>query len=266
MRTLVAILTAAAAMLGGGCSETSVQSTLGAMQARVGESQTLLGCNVSVADLRWSGDYILVDVDAAPTDPAALHAKPQDVRFGLYGTLAHPVQATGLGSCDMVQGVTSTPLSMSVQRLTGTVCLGPVKEHSAVRGVYGYSPRERIPGTVAAYPAAFPVGVLPTNKNDTGLMVTTTSVEAWRADGTEIQESALGDPDGVHRQRLHAAGVAGRGSRRGVPRRIGTPRRSDDARGGPEPATAGLEPGVRRIWCFGADPARRLAGRAVGHA
>ena len=36
--------------------------------------------------------------------------------------------------------------------------------------------------------------MLPTNKNDTGLTVTTTSVEAWRADGTELDQGSLGDP------------------------------------------------------------------------
>lgn len=188
----------------GACSSAPSKSSYGAAQAKIGESLTLLGWNVSVAGFRWNGDFVLVDIDAAPSAvpdgagsaaPAAKpHAKPEDLRFGLYGTLAHPVEATGLGSCDSVQGVTSTPLSASAQRLTGTVCLGPVKEHSAVRGVYGYSPRDRIAGTTAAYPAAFPVGVLPTNKNDTGLTVTTTSVDAWRADGTQLTQQALGDP------------------------------------------------------------------------
>ena len=45
-----------------------------------------------------------------------------------------------------------------------------------------------------AYPAAFPVGVLPTNENDTGLVVKTTSVDAFRADGTQLDPTALGDP------------------------------------------------------------------------
>jgi len=176
------------------CSNSPSKSSYGAAQARIGESLALLGWNLSVADFRWSGDFVLVDIDAAPADASAPHAKPEDIRFGLYGTLAHPVEATALGSCDTAQGVTSTPLSASPQRLTGTVCIGPVKEHSAVRGVYGYSPRDRIAGTAAAYPAAFPVGVLPTNKNDTGLSITTTSVDGFRADGTQLTQQALGDP------------------------------------------------------------------------
>lgn len=87
------------------------------------------------------------------------------------------------------------PLSAPTpDRLTGTVCLGPLRDQSQVRGVYVYSPRDRIAGTTAAYPAAFPVGVMPTNENDTGLTVRTTSVDAFRADGERIEPPALGDP------------------------------------------------------------------------
>ncbi len=190
----VAILVTVAFVGVSGCSGGSSKSSYSAPQAKIGESLALLGWNVRVAEFRWNGEFVLVDIDAAPSDVNAPHAKPEDIRFGLYGTLAHPVEATGLGSCDLVQGVTSTPLTASPQRLAGTVCLGPVKERSAVRGIYGYSPQDRIPVTAAAYPAAFPVGMLPTNKNDTGLTVTTTSVDAWRADGTPVNQQALGDP------------------------------------------------------------------------
>ena len=86
--------------------------------------------------------------------------------------------------------------SASPDRLSGTVCLGPLEQQSAVRGVYAYSPAERLPGTAVAYPAAFPVGVLPNNAGDTdGLSVTTTSVDAWRADGAQVDPVALGDPN-----------------------------------------------------------------------
>ena len=36
--------------------------------------------------------------------------------------------------------------------------------------------------------------MLPTNENDTGLVVKTTSVSAWRADGTQLTQASLGDP------------------------------------------------------------------------
>jgi hypothetical protein len=169
----------------------------GAQVARLGESLALLGWNVGVSNLRWDGDYVLVDVDASPTDPHAPHAKQGDIRFGLYGALAHPLESPGLGSCDAAMASVhdiSSPLSAPPDRLTGTVCLGPLKDRSQVRGVYSYSPRDRIPNSSAAYPVAFPVGLLPTNANDTGLVVKTVSLSAWRADGNPVTKAQLGEP------------------------------------------------------------------------
>ncbi|BCO38008.1 hypothetical protein MHEC_44410 [Mycobacterium heckeshornense] len=190
MSTTLAVVWAA------GCSGAGRPDKIyGAQSVQLGQSAAVLGWNMSVSNLRWSADYVLVDVDAAPSEPAAPHAKPDDIRFGLYGALAHPLEATGIGSCDSAKNIVVQALSTPMpDRLTGTVCLGPLQDRSAVRGVYTYSPRDRIPGTAAAYPAAFPVGMLPTNQNDTGLVVKTTSVSAWRADGTQLSQASLGDP------------------------------------------------------------------------
>nr|WP_099021290.1 hypothetical protein [Mycolicibacterium palauense] len=190
---------AAAALAVSGCSDSGGPATVyGAGTARLGESQAVLGWNVSVANLRFADDRVLIDVDAALADDAraaGAAAEPDDLRFGLYGALAHPIEATGTGSCAQVAGSDVTPLyAPEPTRVTGTVCLGPIKDQAQVRGVYLYSPRDRIPRTVAAYPAPFPVGVNPTNPNDTGLVVSTTSVEAWRGDGTPLSTAALGDP------------------------------------------------------------------------
>jgi hypothetical protein len=194
VRTLIATITTLALVCSAACSGSGHRDrAFGAQTARLGESLPVLGWNAAVSNLRWEADYLLVDVDAAPTDPAAAHADPRDVRFGLYGALAHPIEATGIGSCDNVKNVVMQQLSAPPNRLTGTVCLGPLKDRSAVRGVYVYSPRDRIADTAAAYPAAFPVGMLPTNRNDTGLVVKTTSVSAWRADGMQLSETSLGD-------------------------------------------------------------------------
>jgi hypothetical protein len=199
LRVLIAMLTATTVALTAACSGTDHRGPYGAQAARLGESLGVLGWNIAVSNLRWDADYVLIDVDAAPTDRAAPHAKPEDMRFGLYGAPAHPIEATGVGSCDQAMGsgrdLAVAPLSAPApDRLTGTVCLGPLKDRSAVRGVYTYSPRDRIAGTAAAYPAAFPVGMLPTNQNDTGLVVKSTSVTAWRADGTQLTQASLGDP------------------------------------------------------------------------
>ncbi|MCV6970535.1 hypothetical protein AWB93_00965 [Mycobacterium bohemicum] len=169
----------------------------GARGARLGESLALLGWNISVSNLRWGGDYVLVDVDASVASAKDPHAAPEDVRFGLYGALSHPMESTGLGSCDAAAATVHdipAPLSAPAGRLTGTVCLGPLTDRSQVRGVYVYSPRDRIPNTSSAYPAAFPVGLMPTNANDSGLTVQTVSLSAWRADGVPVTKAQLGDP------------------------------------------------------------------------
>ena len=213
MRTLLALTVLAACLAACSSSDQSVRP-YGAQGARLGESLALLGWNISVSNLRWDGDYVLIDVSASvasPTDPKAAHAKPEDIRFGLYGALAHPIEATGLGSCDVamttVHDITS-PLSAPPDRLTGAVCLGPLKERSQVRGVYGYSPRDRITNTSAAYPVAFPVGLLPTNANDTGLVVKTVSLSAWRADGAPVTKAQLGDAAAFHGNGFMLLGLA----------------------------------------------------------
>jgi hypothetical protein len=165
----------------------------GALTARLGESLAVLGWNTLMSNLRWQDNYVLVDVDAAPTDPAKAHADPRDVRFGLYGALAHPMEATGIGSCGNGKNVVIQALSAPEgKRLTGPECVGPLSDRSAVRGVYLYSPRDRIADTAAAYPAAFPVGVLPTKHNDTGLVVKTASVAVIRPHSTAAATSCSG--------------------------------------------------------------------------
>lgn len=201
MRTALAIVACLALCLTGCASTDRAAGPYGAQGARLGDSLALLGWNMSVSNLRWDGDYVLIDVDASVAsakDAQAPHAKPEDIRFGLYGALAHPMEADGLGSCDAAKTSVRdipAPLSAPRDRLTGTVCLGPLKDRSQVRGVYSYSPRDRIPNSSSAYPVAFPVGLLPTNPNDSGgLAVKTASLTAWRADGKPVTKTQLGDP------------------------------------------------------------------------
>jgi hypothetical protein len=196
LRVLLAMLSIAVLGVAAGCSAPQrAAHPYGASTAKIGESIALLGWNMSVSNLRWESGHVLVDVDAAPSEQGKPHAKAEDIRFGLYGAVAHPVEADGLGSCSGVASLAISPLAApNPDRLTGTVCLGPLDDQSAVRGVYVYSPRDRITGTTAAYPVAFPVGVLPTNRSDTGVTVKSTSVEAWRADGAMVSQASLGDP------------------------------------------------------------------------
>jgi hypothetical protein len=195
--------------------------------AAIGESQSILGWNMSVSNLRFDGDNVLIDVNASPAQNGGARAKPEDVRFGLYGALAHPVEADGLVGCKDVTSLAVQPLSAPTpDRLTGTVCLGPLRDHSQVRGVYAYSPRDRMAGTTVGYAAAFPVGVPATNENDTGLVLKTTSIDAFRADGAQLDATALGDPtafsgDGYMLLGLEITGLAERyrddSARRGGP-------------------------------------------------
>jgi hypothetical protein len=196
VRKLVTLLLVLA-LLAVGCSGDDANRTYGAQSAKVGESLAVLGWNVSVSNLRFEGDYVLVDVDAAVAKADAPHAKPESLRFGLYGALAHPIESFALGGCADVRGVSATPVSApSPDKLGGTVCLGPLRDQSQVRGVYAYSPQDRMPGTTVAYAAAFPVGLGPINPADTGLGLKSTSVDAFRADGAQLDPTALGDPAG----------------------------------------------------------------------
>lgn len=198
MRKLVTLLMVLA-LLAVGCSGDDASRTYGAQSAKVGESLAVLGWNVSVSNLRFEGDYVLVDVDASVAKADAPHAKPESLRFGLYGALAHPIESFALGGCADVTGVSATPASApSPDKLGGTVCLGPLRDQSQVRGVYAYSPQDRMPGTTVAYAAAFPVGLGPINPADTGLGLKSTSVDAFRADGAQLDPTALGDPAGFN--------------------------------------------------------------------
>jgi hypothetical protein len=218
VRVLLTLLSVVALTLTAACSERDPNANpYGAKAAKMGESVAVLGWNIGLSNLRWDGQHVLVDIDAAPSEPGKPHANPEDLRFGLYGALAHPLEANGIGSCTAVAGLGMNPLAApNPDRITGTVCLGPVQNQSEVRGVYVYSPRDRIAKTAAAYAAAFPVGILPTNENDTGgLVVKTTSVDAWRADGTQVVQADLGDAgvftgDGYMLLGLDASGVVAR--------------------------------------------------------
>ncbi|MGE2726530.1 hypothetical protein [Mycolicibacterium pulveris] len=197
MRALIAMLAALVVVAAPACSsDDQREAPYAAQTAAVGESLAVLGWNMSVSNLRVEGDHVLVDVDAAPAQADAPYAKPEDIRFGLYGALAHPIEANAIGGCRDVTNLAVQPVSASTpDRMSGTVCLGPHRDLVQVRGVYVYSPQDRIAGTTTAHPAAFPVGLPATKDNETGLSIKTTSIDAFRADGVMLSPAALGDPD-----------------------------------------------------------------------
>jgi hypothetical protein len=194
VRALVAGLLAAV-LLAACSSATDDAGPYGAQAAKIGESLATLGWNMSVSNLRFDGDYVLVDVDAAPSTPGGPHSKAESIRFGLYGALAHPIESNALGGCSGVTSLKVQPASAPTpDKFSGTVCLGPLRDQTQVRGVYAYSSQDKIAGTTVAYPAAFPVGLMPTNENDTGMVLQTSSVDAFRGDGAKLDPTALGDP------------------------------------------------------------------------
>ncbi|WP_166910379.1 hypothetical protein [Mycobacterium sp. DL440] len=193
MRALIAAVMAVLLVVTAGCTSDQPERTYEASTAELGESLDILGWHLKVSDLRFDSEHVLVDVEGSASGDA--RAKPEDIRFGLYGALAHPIEADALHGCDGMDNLGVRPLSApSPDKLSGTVCLGPQREQNQVRGIYVYSPRERIPGTTVAYPAAFPVGMLPTSVNDTGVTVKTSSVDAFSADGGQLAPTAIGDP------------------------------------------------------------------------
>lgn len=197
MRALIASLSAALLVAASACSsDTTDTHPYGVQSAAVGESLAVLGWNMSLSNLRFDGDYVLFDIDASAAHADAPHAKPEDIRFGLYGALAHPLEANAIGGCRDVTSLAITPAAApSPNQLSGTVCIGPLRDQSQVRGAYVYSPKDRMAGTTVSYGAAYPVGVPQTNDNDAGLSISTTSVDGFRADGAQLDPTALGDPN-----------------------------------------------------------------------
>jgi hypothetical protein len=197
VRALVALLSTAVLLLTSACAGDDADAhPYGVQKAKVGESLSVLGWNMSLANLRFDGDYVLFDIDASPAQADGPHTKPEDIRFGLYGALAHPLEANAIGGCRDVTSLAIQPAAAPTpNRLAGTVCIGPMRDHSQVRGAYVYSSRDRMAGTTVSYGAAYPVGVPQTNENDSALSITTTSVDAFRADGGQLDPSALGDPN-----------------------------------------------------------------------
>lgn len=241
VRALIAAVMAVLLVVTAGCSSDEPARTYEASTAELGQSLDILGWNLKVSDLRFDSEHVLVDVEGSATGDA--HAKPEDIRFGLYGALAHPIEADALHGCDGITNLGLRPLSAPApDKLRGTVCLGPQRDQSQVRGVYVYSSRERIAGTTIAYPAAFPVGVLPTSVDDAGVTLKSTSVDAFSADGGQLAPTAIGDPTAFNGKGYMLMGLEIDGAAK---------RYADDAtaRGGPLMVVAGPSlppPGLSR--------------------
>jgi hypothetical protein len=208
-KRLLAATLAAVLMLAACSGSDDTAGPFGTQQAKLGESLSLLGWNVSVANLRFEGDQVLVDVDAAVAEEGGAHVPAETLRFGLYGALAHPIEGNAIGGCASAPDLSLQPITArDPQRLSGTACLGPIRDQSQVRGVYMYSPQDRMPKTTVAYAAAFPVGLAPTSTTETGLAMRSTSVDAFKADGSQLAPTALGDPQAFSGQGYMLLGLS----------------------------------------------------------
>ena len=120
LRAPIAVM-AATVMVASACSGDDARAhPYSTQSAAIGESLSIL---------RFDADYVLVDVDASPSQKDGPHAKPGDIRFGLYGALAHPIEPNALGGCKDMTSLALQPLSAPTpDRFAGTVCLGPQRE------------------------------------------------------------------------------------------------------------------------------------------
>ena len=92
----------------------------------MGESLAVLGWNIGVSNLRLDADYVLVRRRRRTLAGRRRTRRPEDLRFGLYGALAHPIEANGIGGCRDVTGLDVQPLTAPTpDRLTGHSVFGP---------------------------------------------------------------------------------------------------------------------------------------------
>ena len=175
MRALVALLSAVVTRGDVGMFEPTddTAAPYGVQTAAVGESLAVLGWNISLANLRFDGDYVLFDVDASPTQADGPHAKPErhPVRPLRRAGASHRGQRDRrLSRRDRVWRSNPRPhrppTSSRAQCVSARCATSP-----RCAALYVYSPKDRMAGTTVAYAAAFPVGLPPTNENDTGLVV-----------------------------------------------------------------------------------------------
>ena len=98
MRVAIAVLTAVTLVVTACSGPDQPVAPFGAQAARLGQELTVLGWRMTVSELRWGADQVLIDVTASIDDPDS-HAAPEELRFGLYGAVAHPLEVNGIGSC-----------------------------------------------------------------------------------------------------------------------------------------------------------------------
>nr|MDT0523533.1 hypothetical protein [Streptomyces sp. DSM 41633] len=120
MRALIAAVMAVLLVVTTGCTSDEPKRTYEASPAELGESIDILGWRLKGSALRFDSNPVMVDVEGSASGDAS--AKPEDIRFGLYGALAHPIEADALHGCDDSTSRGIRPLSATApDKLSGSV-------------------------------------------------------------------------------------------------------------------------------------------------
>src|SRR5690242_15171462 len=120
LRALAAVLVAVVMVASACSSDGKGEHPYSAQSAAMGKQLSVLGWNITSSNLRTYAAHVLVDVAASAYRKDGPRDNPEDVRFGLYGALGHPLEATGLGACRDVTSLALQPLSApSPDKLAG---------------------------------------------------------------------------------------------------------------------------------------------------
>ncbi len=132
---------------------------------------SILGWNVSVSNLRFDGDQVLIDVDAARR--GRRRARHPRRPCGSVCTVRWPIRSRPMpvGGCASATRPEPAAITARDSRSASAAqhVLGPIRDQSQVRGCTLYSPQDRMPRRPRSpIAAAFPVGLAPTSATDTG--------------------------------------------------------------------------------------------------
>ena len=162
--------------------------------------------------------------------PAARTPSPRpsgSVSTARWPTRSRPTRsaaARDVTDLDLQPAAAPTP-----DKLTGTVCLGPLRDQTpGARRVrlLAAGPDRRAPPSPTRRRSRS--GCRRPTRTTPAWSLKTTSVDAFRADGAQLDPDRARRPDGVQRQRLHAARTRDQRSGSAIPRRLGRARRPAD--------------------------------------
>jgi len=139
VRTFLAIAACLALCLAGCSSTDHAARPYGAQGARLGESLALLGWNMSVSNLRWDAEYVLVDVDV----PVALVERPACSQ--VIGVLA-PLAPAHVQRCLDILGCEAITLLVAevLGKIDKCIYVGRLPELLLQRGLTEYELNEAI--------------------------------------------------------------------------------------------------------------------------